>query len=100
MRYEKKDSLISVQDAKDKDCTLGTRKSSAYHSLFNLTSLLCFPSSTFPSSNSCSLRHIAHHIPLLPVYPQQQAMADAKGKGKEVERELAIAEGKINSLPF
>jgi hypothetical protein len=27
-------------------------------------------------------------------------MADAKGKGKEVERKEAVAEGKLNSLPF
>ena len=27
-------------------------------------------------------------------------MADTKGKGKEVEREEAVAEGKLNSLPF
>lgn len=92
--------MISAQDAKDKDFTLGIRKSSAYHSLFNLATLLCLPSSTFPSSNFYSLRHIAHHIPLLPAYPQPQAMADAKGKGKEVETEEAVAEGKLNSLPF
>jgi hypothetical protein len=92
--------VILVQDTKDKDCTLSTRKSSAYHSLFNFASLLCFPSSTFPSPNFHSLHHIARHTPLLPVYPGSQAMADAKGKGKEIEREEAVAEGELNPLPF
>jgi hypothetical protein len=59
-----------------------------------------FPILNLPISKLPSLRHIAHHIPLLPVYPGSQAMADAKGKGKEVERELIVAEGKLNSLPF
>lgn len=92
--------MILVQDAKDKNCTLGTRKSSVYHSLFNFAPLLCFPSSTWPSPNFRSLRHIAHHIPLLPFYPGIQAMADAKGKGKEVEREEAVVGGKLNSILF
>ncbi len=95
-----KDDVILVQDAKDKDYTLGIRISSAYHSILNLATLLCFPFSTLPSSNSFFTRHIAHHIPLLPVHPQPQAMADpkGKGKGKEVERELTVTEGRINSL--
>jgi hypothetical protein len=75
-----------------------------YHRLYNslLISLRCYVShpSTFPSSNFYSLRHIAHHIHLVPVYLQFQAMADTKGKGKEVEREETVVEGKLNSLPF
>jgi hypothetical protein len=89
---------FSPTRCKGKDFTLGIRKSSAYHWWSNLATLLCFPSSTFPSSNPYSLRHIAHHIPFLSVYPQPQAMAEAKGKGKEVEREETVVEGKLNSL--
>jgi hypothetical protein len=92
--------VISVQNAEDKDGTLGIRISSALQLVINLVTLPCFPSSTFPSSNFFSLRHIAHHIHLVPVYLQSQAMADTKGKGKEVEREESVAEGKLNSIPF